>query len=218
MSDARSLGELIANNHWEQGSVLPGPLAAQAIALRPAWMQGPVSEEDWLVVVSHPCDLVNPKADNEPAVEILRFTPRPGSRADSGFILGKNPRRMHVLGLSSAGDSGTVVLHAWAHDKWPVPRELLQAASPEPDRRLPPSVVTQVALWLSKRFVRSAFPGSFDDRWRGPRLEHLKAWLDLMKTHSNVLAGVYLRLTTEAELVDPNLSYGITVQVLFVRK
>lgn len=217
MPDSPTLGDVIAANHWEQGSVLPGPLAVQAVALRPSWMQGSVSADDWLVVVSHPCDLVNPRPANEPAIEVLRMTVQPGARPDSGFVLGKNPRRLAVVGLDGSSASGTTVLHGWAHDRWSIPRELLTRGTPDPNRRLPQRVVSTLAIWLAKRYVRAAFPGRFDERWRGDRLQHLKAWTDLIAAHGSVLSGVYLRLNTEAELHDLSLPYVVTMLVLYDR-
>ena len=212
MPDVLTMGGQIANNHWEQGSILPGPLVDLAIAARPSWMQGTISSDDWLMVVSHPCDLVNSKSTNEPAIEVLRLTPHAGRRPDSGLILGQNPRRICVVGHTTAGEA---ILHAWAHERWLAQREILTKGTPEPTRRLPAKVVDSIALWLSKRYVRAAFPGCFDSRWRGANQVNLKQWQELLDTFRTEISAVYLRLSTEAELHDPNLIYQVRVLVVF---
>lgn len=214
MPDMPTLGDSVAANHWEQGAVLPSSLMAQAVALRPSCLPGSVGPDDWLVVMSHPCDLVNPRPANEPTVEVLRLTPQAARRPDSGLILGQNPRRLSLVAATTAG---TVVLHAWAHDRWSVPRELLATAAADQDRKLAPRVVATIAIWLAKRYVRAAFPTCFDERWRGERLVHLKEWIDLLAKYSPMLAGVYLRLNTQEELRDLTVPYAILVSVLYDR-
>lgn len=215
MLDSPTLGDVIANNHWEQGSALPGPLAAQAVALRPACLSGVMGADDWLVIMSHPCDLVNPKPTNEPTVEILRLTPHPGRRPDSGLVLGQNPRRICVVGSTTAG---SIVLHAWGHDRWFIPREHLTVAVPDPDRRLAVRVVGTLAIWLAKRYVRAAFPTRFDERWRGERQANLKEWVNLLARYSSMMSGVYLRLNTHDELHDLDSHYVVLVSVLYDRE
>ena len=65
-----------------------------------------------------------------------------------------------------------------------------------PADRLPPGEGRLVAEWLAKRYIRSAFPTEFDRRWSGKS----KAWRRLLKRHSPVIQGVYLRLHPLREL------------------
>ena len=60
---------------------------------------------------------------------------------------------------------------------------------PDKERRL-------IAEWLAKRYIRTAFPTAFDQRWRSK----LKDWRELLKRYSEWLQGVYLRLNTLGEL------------------
>ncbi len=51
---------------------------------------------------------------------------------------------------------------------------------------------------MAKRYIRAAFPGAFDARWRS----ELRRWSNLVKRHSAWIQGVYLRLNTLDELPD----------------
>lgn len=176
---------------WRQGAILGRRLA------RLAWKHAPErvseGENDYLVVTSHDCDIVNASIDREPVVEVLRarISDDPGGQR-SHFSSGRNPRKLRLPETTVKGDN--VVLELSVHDRWTIPRQLLMEE--QPTRFLPISRCRLVAEWLAKRYIRSAFPTEFDYRWRGKS----KAWRKLLRRQSSRIQGVYLRLHTLQEL------------------
>jgi len=169
---------------WRQGSILGATLRD---ATRKHAPRGVVIEEgDCLVIVSHDCDVVSMSLAKEPYVEVVLLRPASGPKQDKNSFGGRNPRSIQ---LAWDGEHGNESLWAASvHDRWVVPRELLHAAEPagllgEKERRL-------IAGWLAKRYVRSAFPTAFDQRWRA-RMRH---WTRLLERESAWIMGVYLLL------------------------
>lgn len=184
---------------WRQGSVMGPALAARAFGVAPTGVTaGP---GDWLIVTSHDCDVANGQLDKEPYVEVLRAAVVP--KLDKHQVAGRNPR---MLGLEVERDGAAVVLAASVHDRWRLPREWL--VDEKPDWQIPGKQRRLVAEWLAKRYIRSAFPTAFDQRWRGT----MKDWITLLTSHSEWIQGVYLRLSTLDEL-ETTEAYGVSLIV-----
>lgn len=188
----------IGRHGWRQGAVL-GP-ALRSIARTHAPVGIEITDDDWLIVTSHDCDVVNDILDKEPVVEVLRGTLIKRPAPDKQQIWGRNPRILQI-GVETASGSG-VVLGLKVHDRWTLPREALSVEPPasflpEKERRL-------IAEWLAKRYIRAAFPSAFDGRWRSK----LRDWTKLLESHSTSVQGVYLRLSTLREL-DRETPYSV---------
>jgi hypothetical protein len=100
------------------------------------------------------------------------------------------------------GTGGAVVLSFKVHERWSVPREWL--ASEAPRCSLDDKARRLIAEWLAKRYIRAAFPTAFDGRWRSK----MKDWTSLLEKQSHWVQGVYLRLSTLAE-VDEATPYQV---------
>ncbi len=174
---------------WRQGAVL-GPNLARAARDRAPPGVNP-NENDWLIVTSHDCDVVNEKLEKEPSVELLRAEIVERKAPEKHVAWGRNPRNLQI---EVADGGNTVVLSCRVHDRWSIPRELL--ATEAPTAGLPDKTRRLVAEWLAKRYLRAAFPTVFDARWRAK----LREWTGLLEKHSRWVQGVYLRLNTLAEL------------------
>lgn len=181
----------IAKLGWRQGAVLGPELTKEAASRAPKTVS--VADGDWIVVSSHDCDLVSASLDKEPVVEVLRATVDTSKKIDKQKSGGRSPRSLE-LGIDL--DSGPVVLVLAVHDRWTIPRGLLQQETPK--TCLPATQSRLIAEWLAKRYIRAAFPTAFDLRWRKKR----KQWEKLLKKHSEWIQGVYLRLSTLDELSD----------------
>ncbi len=195
--------ELIERAGWRQGSVLPPDMLTLAGKHAPPGLARALTSADWLIVTSHDCDVVNPKLVNEPEVEILRAVVAQGA-PDKQMLNGRSPR---TLCFTSVAGEVPVVLRASVHERWTVPRELLLAGAPAQtlgtkERRL-------VAEWLAKRYIRSAFPSSFDARWRSK----LSEWTKLLARRAGDIQGVYLRLSTHDELGQGGV-YSVSLLVV----
>lgn len=192
----------IERQGWRQGAVLGPVLAAEARRHAPSWISS--KDNDWLVVTSHDCDVVNGRLEKEPLVEVLRAVVVQQTKPDKQQVWGRNPREMQLA--VDDGTGGTVMLSLKVHERWSVPRELLMSEAPRSvldsrTRRL-------IAEWLAKRYIRAAFPTAFDLRWRSK----LKDWTGLLESQSQWVQGIYLRLSTQSELKGDE-SYKIHVIV-----
>ena len=156
-----------------------------------------IADNDWLIVTSHDCDVVNDRLEKEPIVEILRAEAVNRTSPDKQQAWGRNPRSMHLEVQDRVGTP--VVLSLKVHERWTLARDLLCTEAPVhviglKERRL-------IAEWLAKRYIRAAFPTAFDDRWR----TKMRDWTNILEKHSRWIQGVYLRLSTMNELdeADP---------------
>ena len=181
----------IERHGWRQGAVLGKILSDESRALAPS---GLVADSDWLIITSHDCDLVNGKIEKEPTVEVLRAAVVQQPTPDKQQVWGRNPREMQFAADDGAG--GSVVLAVKVHQRWSMPRELL--AKEPPRRVLDDKTRRLIAEWLAKRYIRAAFPSAFDARWRSK----MKDWTGLLENQSQWVQGIYLRLSTVAELDD----------------
>jgi hypothetical protein len=187
---------------WRQGAVLGPELLKAARERAPSSLV--VVDDNWLIVTSHDCDVVNKHLDKEPAVEILRAETVIRKTLDKQQVGGRNPRIMQIAVEDGIGC--TVILSVRGHERWTLPREILATEAPVrvlgiKERRL-------IAEWLAKRYIRAAFPTAFDGRWRTA----LREWTSLLEKHSRWVQGIYLRLSTLSEL-DAGTPYKVDLIV-----
>ena len=112
--------EEIANRGWRQGAILGDALAKLAREYAPPTVD--VDSEDWLVLTSHDCDIVNASIDKEPVVEVLQMRATAAGKVDRRQSWGRNPR---TLQLAIEAREAAVVLSCGVHDRWTIPRTLL---------------------------------------------------------------------------------------------
>lgn len=169
MTDAVAQVDQLRKHGWRQGSVLPPALmdAARESASRHHPHPIEIRPDDWLIVVSHTCDVRNRgKPVNEPTVEVLVARVY-GGKPDSREIHGKNSRRFHFDG-EHAGS--TIRLVASIHDRLPIDRLLLAQHPPDASRIVghpgldkSDRTIETLATWVAKRYQRQAFPDEFDN-------------------------------------------------------
>jgi len=179
----------VVDHGWRQGAVLGPALAARARACAPPGVA--FADDDWLILTSHDCDIQNGSLRKEPFVEIIRAEVMSRGNHDRQQAWGRNPRTLRFP-IEDGKDSP--VLRCHVHERWMLPRELL--ATEAPLRFVSDKARRVIAEWLAKRYIRSAFPTAFDLRWR----RKAKEWTIVLERHSAWLQGVYLRLSTLAEL------------------
>ena len=150
-----------------------------------------LTDDDVFLVVSQTCDLVNPNFDIEPFFEVLRLTvieiaPK------TEYLGGKNSRQLHFQ-EQLAGKVTTFC--ALPFERFFVDRQLLMTISP--DGALSDDIRDTVSVWLSKRFVRTAFPDSFDKRWKG-RIKQIERVIKKLK----FVKDIYIKISPFGELDD----------------
>ncbi|MDD2768392.1 MAG: hypothetical protein PHT19_06640 [Methylococcus sp.] len=173
-----TFGDDVAQRGWRTGSVVSVEMLP-LLQLHPTRHDQPliqVTADDWLVVVSQTCDVVAPKLDAEPLVEVLLCRPisgrpRKGRRnLESTCYLDFLPNReTHADLVLSA--------HAVA-DRYVIPRNLLTANNPDQARSLDGIAASRVLAWYALRAGRPSWPNKFCDRIHSAT-DALKDALDL---------------------------------------
>lgn len=185
----------IKEDGWRQGSALPVELA-DALACDDL-LPWALSPNDVVIVLSQDCDVTNPSLSVEPSVELLRL--KTVSTRDGNLDWGKNPRRYQ---FTDSTKSPVVVLEASVHDRAFVPRDRLIGYKPNAAKTLDNETRSRLCRWIAARYVRAAFPDSFNRRTE-PVLDQLRA---LFKSKGQCLSGLYLLLIDD-ELPDEE-DYG----------
>jgi hypothetical protein len=181
---------------WRQGSVLPPDLASQLIPT--------ATRDDLVIVATHDCDLLNPRFDVEPEVELIHATPIPAGRKDGRLRNGRNPRRLHLSIRTQGGDHWfeTAIL-----SRKPFDRRALLNTGPDPDRQLGRDNVRTLRLWLGRRYYRVAFPDAFNERTRAAN-DRVRKQLEAAE---DVIDAVYLFMEDDGEL-PPGEPYRIDLR------
>ncbi len=164
-----AFGDDIAQRGWQTGSVVPATLlpALEPHLTRPG--QGPtqIAETDWLVVVSQTCDVVAPRLEAEPLVEVLHCRPYAG-RPRRQYRDLQSTRQLDFRPNRTTHQSLVLTAHAIA-DRYVIPRELLAAHEPDASRALNKVASQKVLAWYALRAGRPSWPNSFCDRVRTVR-------------------------------------------------
>lgn len=157
MTDDEARVQALRSYGWRQGSVLPSSIVEKAkLSNRwPAWIA--VGPADWLIVVSHTCDVRNRNPNNEPDVEVLVARPLLQGATKASEAHGRNSRRLQFKGKI---DDQELELLAYAHERFAVDRMLLAQVAPDEQRRVDRLEI--LITWLAKRYRRQAFPDDFD--------------------------------------------------------
>jgi hypothetical protein len=157
--------------------------------------------QDLLIVVSHDCDLCNPDVEKEPWAELMLVQVLDQLAPQGHLTLMKNPR---LLQFKARLGQQEMVCQAVPHERWRVPRVRLTSDSPE--GRLETDPPDLLAQWLSRRYVRAAFPNEFDRRCR-PVAQVIEREL---QAHGQFISGLFLIVEDEEHSV--NQPYLIVVR------
>ena len=159
----QSLGDQLDERGWQAGAVVsPTMLPQIAIHLtRPGQPAAIVQADDWLVVVSQTCDVVQSKLDNEPLIEVLHCQPVANLRGE--YQGRKSTRRLDFRPNKPL--HATVILSAHAiADRYVVPRDLFGGHGPDDARQLSTNAIVNLQQWYALRYSRPAWPDRFNER------------------------------------------------------
>lgn len=227
-------GTLVAENGWRQGSILPPSLVSALIAdhqipaatvprgkSKPGWLGRIITAlkqakarqrdailldptADFWMVISQDCDLVQSDWLKEPYVEIVRIRLAQEDESLPQWLT--NPRDLQ---FSDPPDQRKHRFVCSVHDRVRIDRMYLIDRKPELSRTFDRENVRRICHWISRRYVRAAFPDAFNDRVR-PELNPLKDKKNsVLYKQSDLLTGIYM-LVTEAEL-GPDEDYKVVV-------
>ncbi|MGA8657134.1 MAG: hypothetical protein WB586_13395 [Chthoniobacterales bacterium] len=179
--------ERILDNGWRQGSILSEQLVAAA--------ELPVerTSKHYYLVVSHSCDLTNPKADLEPFVEVLR-----ADVTDSFVKACASARTPRMLALIARDANGVEIdLLTRIETRRFVPRELFITHQPNSDLKLSANSVEMLATWMARRYRRPELPSELINRL-GDKIGKLR---ELGKKYGAIFDRILISLSSGEELL-----------------
>jgi len=159
-----SLGEQLDAQGWQAGAVVSAEVLPLITAHLSRYGQPPVEvqEDHWLVVISQTCDVVQPRLENEPFLEVLHCRPEPQLRSE--FQGRKSTRRLDFRPNKATHPNLVLSAHAIA-DRHVVPRDLFVGHAPDGPRRLSATAVANLQQWYALRYARPAWPDAFNSRF-----------------------------------------------------
>jgi hypothetical protein len=157
----------------------------------------PFGASDYLIVISHDCDVVRDRLDDEPDVEVMVARSVTGAELDGNLTNGKNPRAIQFRLDHPIGVIGLA-----AFERYTLPRPWLANLTPSGELSADDKLV--LGRWLASRYSRAAFPDAFNDRTTAVRSD----LASLVKKPGRPLTAVLLALDTYDEL-GPDASYSV---------
>lgn len=192
--------QTIKKNGWQQGSCL------FVDEHNPLFTQGYVEKTGLHVVMTQHCDLLHDSFDAEPQVELL-YTSHI-TKANNQYIGGKNPRILHLPIITA---DNIQYYECLIKNKCSIDRELLLRLSPSEKYILPEKTLKSLITWITKRYNRTAFPDSFNNRiYRGKNKEKMQK---LLESHTDDVHGLFTILSTNKELNEGEI-YEIKLYLL----
>ena len=155
-----------------------------------------------LIVITQDCDLVHASYVSEPACEAYLCEPlEPDETVNGNLTAAKNPRILIVLFRVDGHDRP---FRIQANGKIIFRRQRLETLPPDLSIAVPAESVPILQRWLLNRIVRTAFPGTFNDRTQAARQKMAK----LLKKGGEKLVGLYIGLSPWEEL-PPDQNYVV---------
>lgn len=189
---------------WLHGCVLPSTLN-DAVILN--FGASPRTAADRYVVVSQSCDVVCRDFKGEPTVEVI--CTRPALVDDEERLHMRNPR---VFQFDVPTTGGAVRMEAWARDRGHISRTTRAAVEPETSMPLAVGTSDELAIWLSRRYDRTALPDEFNQRLKDRR----KALRKLQRQAGDGLIGIWVRVEPMREL-PPGEDYQLILRVVMAK-
>jgi len=180
------------------------PALAQHLT-RPDKQPTEIADLDWLVVVAQTCDVVAPKLEAEPLVEVLHCRPLAGKPRKGRRNL-ESTRYLDFRPNRAQHQNVVLAAHAIA-DRYVIPRELLVDYAPDPDRSLDEAASQRVLAWYSLRAGRPSWPNNFCDRVRTIR-DALEEALDAL---SDDIAEIRVGIWERDQELETDQLYHVTV-------
>ena len=149
---------------WRCGSVLPVSFypAVRRYLVQPGSVAPTdIKDEDWLVVISHSCDVTASRLELEPFVEILHC--RHVDPSQSQYKNRRSTRRLHLRPNRAISPDFYLDAHATA-DRYMVPRNVLAVSPPCDKRTLGQEAIDGIQAWYALRCQRPAWPDDLNFR------------------------------------------------------
>jgi hypothetical protein len=184
------LREQLHEREWKQGSII------EEGAVQHACLTG----HEAFLILNQTCDLLADKLETEPHAELLPLARI--ARADPSYEGGKNSRKIH---FREALDDEAVWVEGAVTARVMLPRDLLLLARPSTRWRIGSGTINRLLVWFTRRFLRTAFPDSFESRLK-PLLKRSKARskgiVDVLQPNHSLIDTLFLSVHRHEELED----------------
>ncbi len=197
LGDHSALISAIRRNKWRQGAVVS--------ALAVPSQLFPLLDRDkshW-VVLSHDCDILHHDLENEPHAEVIALAVN--RLRDGNLLYGKNPRRLQIQS-HAAGHC----LEFHANSRRFIPRRCLADCHPDDAVALSPEQVQELASWIARRYVRTAFPDAFNARLQPINSELIR----VLKRDGEWISGIYVAMEMAELSADQPYDVLMTITML----
>ena len=153
---------------------------------------------EFLIVISQDCDIFHHNLLDEPYIDFIKGY---FQEEDGNLLYGKNPRRLQIK-----YDKKTIGF--FIHDVFCVNKDEFEKINPKhASMNLRKEDIKQIVNWVSKRYVRAAFPDEFNNR--------LSKAKQVDKAGRNPLMGevslIYIDLPDEE--LKPEQDYEVTMVI-----
>ena len=143
-------------NDWRQGTLIDDKAAIFSLVKSTCSCKSfdsPLPE--FLVIVSQDCDIFHHNLEDEPYIDLIKGYLK---EKDGNLMYGKNPRKLQI-------EYGKGVICFFIHDIFCVSKDVFREINPNhATMPLGKDNTKQIVNWISKRYVRAAFPDEFNNR------------------------------------------------------
>lgn len=168
---------MLREQGWRQGIILPATGFLEGLP-----DGSPVTDTDYMMVVSQSCDLVHHDIANEPHAVFLLL--KQIDSVESEYSHGRNPRIIHFPTLDESS------FEAWAWNQVTIPREELVKHPLDGHLLVDARELRYILDWLAKRFTRIAFPDAFNESLRA-KSSNIRT---LLKKKHSLFSEILLRV------------------------
>lgn len=181
---------IIRANGWRQGKLFKIDNQPELEKL----IQEKIPENTRCIVVSNDCNVVHESYEKEPDVEVLLATHVDGE-IDGGLTHGKNPRFLQIPILGPKSNS-----HYQCHAAkcYKISRNFLESVTPDSNFTINSDSLDVLKHWLANRYIRAAFPDTFNNRIFSARDKIEK----ILKRHGRDITGIYVAISPFDELLS----------------
>lgn len=186
-----SIGEELFELGWRGGSVLPVELYEQIRHhLHHTDCKAPehIDPDSWLIVVSQSCDIVVPKDDAEPYVELL-WAHSHAEKPRTQYCDLRSTRNLDFRQNREKLPHVVLTAHA-SIDRFIVPRSVLRGNCPDINRTLSVEAIKKLHAWFALRYNRPAWPNVFVYRIQPARKDLVAALRPLADDVVAVRVGI----------------------------
>lgn len=195
MADLRQ--ELI-DAGWEQGVVLDPGCIEESSAVG-------------YLVLNQTCDCINPSFEKEPHLELLPLHKRQTKKGnpDPNCENGKNPREIHFWVTL---DGEPLCVEARIREIQLVDRRGHPDFSFLESVKIPPAAINDILAWRAARYLRAAFPDSFENAFRSikDQMTELLAGDGM----DQLVDSILIKLDHYDELVEEGDAYDVKLRLM----